>query len=110
MEVKWMSDTELLIEEVQALPKGYVHEVLNFISHLKQKNSPAGFPGKNSLPELPPAYSPEEALRKSAERAAARRANPVLNTFKMYHGCLKDSPNFNRDGMAIQRELRSEWE
>jgi hypothetical protein len=104
-----MSDTELLMKEVRSLPAGYIHEVLNFISCLKQKNSPAGLSGKNPVLSLPPAYSPEEALRISAERAAARRANPALNTFKKYHGCLKGSPNFDRDGMEIQRELRSEW-
>lgn len=60
--------------------------------------------------DLPPAYSTQEALRISAEKAAVRRANPALNTLKKYHGCLKDSPNFGCDGMEIQRELRNEWE
>jgi hypothetical protein len=105
-----MSDTELLMKEVQGLPPGYAHKVLNFISRLKQGDSPAGFSGQTSVPELPPAYSPKEALRISAERAAARRTNPTLNTLKKYHGCLKDSPNFSRDGMKIQREMRIEWE
>jgi hypothetical protein len=105
-----MSDTELLLREVQSLPEDRVHEVLNFINRLKQKNSPVFLSGQNSAFELLPAYSPEEALRKSAERAALRRANPALNTFKKYHGCLKGSLNFDRDGMEIQREMRSEWE
>jgi hypothetical protein len=43
-----MSDTELLMKEVQALPEGYVHEVLDFINHLKQGSGdneyPPGFP------------------------------------------------------------------
>jgi hypothetical protein len=47
-EVKPMSDAELLIKEVQALPEGYVHEVLNFISRLKEGigdgEYPPGFP------------------------------------------------------------------
>jgi hypothetical protein len=62
--------------------------------------------GKGSLPET---YSPEEALKKSAERAAARRKNPSLNTFRKFHGSLKGSLNFDRDGMEIQREMRNEW-
>jgi hypothetical protein len=96
-----MSDTELLIKEIRSLPFEYVREVLQFISRLKQ--------GK-SIDGLPPAYSTEEALRISAEKAAARRANPALNTLRTYQGCLKGSPNFSRDGMEIQRELRNEWE
>jgi hypothetical protein len=107
-----MSDTELLVKEAQSLPPGCLREVLDFISRLKHEHTirgPAGGSGQNSVPELPLAYSLEEALRISAERAAARRANPALNTLKKYHGCLKGSPTFDRDGMEIQRELRSEW-
>jgi hypothetical protein len=77
-EIKPMSDTELLMKEVQTLPEGYAHEVLDFISRLKQGNNPAFLSSQNSISELPPAYSPEEALRKSAGRAAARRTNPAL--------------------------------
>jgi hypothetical protein len=72
-----MSDTELLIKEIQTLPT---------------------------------AYSTGEALRVSAEKAAARSVNPARNTLEKYHGCLKNSPNFDRDGREIQRELRNEWE
>jgi hypothetical protein len=100
-----MSDTELLIKEIEALPVDYAARILDFIEFLK-KTAP---PGKVS-PGFPPAYSPEEALRVSAERSAARLANPALNTIGTYQGCLKGSLNFGRDGMAIQRELRNEWE
>jgi hypothetical protein len=98
-----MSDTELLIKEIEALPTDYAARVLDFIESLKQAP-------RTVAPGLPPAYSPEVALRVSAERSAARRANPALNTLERYKGCLKDSPNFGRDGMVIQRELRNEWE
>jgi hypothetical protein len=98
-----MSDTELLIKEVETLPADYVARILDFIQFLKMTP-------RTGSPCLPPAYSPEEALRVSAERSAARRANPALNTLEKYKGCLKDSPNFGGDGMAIQRELRNEWE
>jgi hypothetical protein len=100
-----MSDTELLIKEIEALPTGYAARVLDFIESLK-KTAPA----RTVAPGLPPAYSPEEALCVSAGRSAARRANPALNTLEKYKGCLKGSPNFGGDGMAIQRELRNEWE
>jgi hypothetical protein len=100
-----MSDTELLIKEIEALPAHYVAKILNFIEFLKNDASP-----QKAFPGFPPAYSPEEALRISAERSAARSANPVLNTIEKYKGCLKGSLNFGRDGMTIQRELRNEWE
>jgi hypothetical protein len=98
-----MSDTELLIEEIKALPADYTARILDFIESLKKTPQTVS-------PGFPPAYSPEEALRVSARRSAARRSNPALNTMGKYKGCLKGSPNFGRDGMAIQRELRSEWE
>jgi hypothetical protein len=100
-----MSDTELLIKEIETLPVDYVARILDFIEFLKKTA-----PSRKVSPALPPAYSPEEALRVSAERSAARRANPALNTMGTYKGCLKGSPNFGRDGMAIQREMRNEWE
>jgi hypothetical protein len=98
-----MSDTELLIKEIETLPVDYVVRILDFIEFLKKTP-------RTVSPGFPPAYSPEEALRVSAERSAAKRANPALNTMGRYKGCLKDSLNFGRDGMAIQRELRNEWE
>jgi hypothetical protein len=99
-----MSETELLIKEIQTLPADYVTEVMNFIDLLKQGGS-----ARKSYSGLP-VYSAEKALRVSAERAAVRRANPALNTMGKYKGCLKGSPNFDREGMDIQRELRNEWE
>jgi hypothetical protein len=100
-----MSDTELLIKEIEALPGDYVARILDFIEFLKKTA-----PSRTVSPGFPPAYSPAEALRVSAERSAARRANPALHTMGKYKGCLKDSLNFGRDGMAIQREMRNEWE
>jgi hypothetical protein len=100
-----MSNTELLIKEIEALPEDYAARILDFIEFLKKTD-----PQRKVSPDFPPAYSPEEALRVSAERSAARRADPALNTMRKYRGCLKGSGNFGRDGMAIQRELRNEWE
>jgi hypothetical protein len=100
-----MSNTELLIKEIEALPEDYTARILDFIEFLKKTD-----PQRKVSPGFPPAYSPEEALRVSAERSAARRADPALNTLRKYQGCLKGSRNFGRDGMAIQRELRNEWE
>jgi hypothetical protein len=105
-----MSDTELLIKEIQSLPLDYVQEVVKFINRLKAGKSPASPLPRTGVFGLPPAYSSEEALRISAEKAAARRSNPALDTFRMYQGCLKGSPHLGRDGMEIQRELRNEWE
>jgi hypothetical protein len=99
-----MLDT--LIKEIEALPEDYTARILDFIEFLKKTASPS----RTVSPRFPPAYPSEEALRVSAERSAARRANPSLNTMEKYKGCLKDSPNFSRDGMAIQREMRNEWE
>jgi hypothetical protein len=98
-----MSDTELLIKEIEALPVDYAARILDFIESLKKT-----VPPRAVSPGFPPAYSPEEALRVSALRSEARRANSGLNTMEKYKGCLKGSANFGRDGMAIQRELRNE--
>jgi hypothetical protein len=99
-----VSDTELLIKEIKALPPNYVARILDFVALLKKDASL----NKASL-VLSPAYSSEDALRISAERSAARRADPSLNTIGKYKGCLKGSLNFDCDGMAIQREMRNEW-
>jgi hypothetical protein len=100
-----MSDTELLIKEIEALPVDYVARVLDFIEFLKKTA-----PSRRVSSGFPLAYSSEEALRVSAERSVARRSNPALNTIEKHRGCLKGSLSFGRDGMAIQRELRNEWE
>ncbi|MDR1149847.1 MAG: DUF2281 domain-containing protein [Spirochaetaceae bacterium] len=100
-----MSNTELLIKEIETLPADYTARILDFIEFLKNTA-----PRRTVSSDFPVAYSPEEALRVSALRSAARRANPALNTMEKYKGCLKDSANFGRDGMEIQRELRNEWE
>jgi hypothetical protein len=100
-----MSDTELLMKEIEVLPADYAASILDFIAFLKN-----AAPRRTVSTGFPAAYSPEEALRVSAARSAARRANPALNTMGKYQGCLKDSANFGRDGMEIQRELRNEWE
>jgi hypothetical protein len=48
----------------------------------------------------------EDAVRE-AERKAA---NPGHTPFFGLGGSLKDSPRFGGSGIAIQRELRAEWE
>jgi hypothetical protein len=98
-----MSDTEVLMQEIKTLPPDYVAEVLKFIDHLKQGESPTP---RHSSPLLPPAYSPREALRVAAEKAADPNRKPV----SYYRGCLKDSKTFAGDPVDFQRKIRAEWD
>ncbi|MCL1817304.1 MAG: DUF2281 domain-containing protein [Spirochaetaceae bacterium] len=97
-----MSNTELLIKEIQNLPAGFVDEVLDYIGRLKRENGSA----KTASQKLPPAYSPEEALKISAQKASD---SARIHTSR-YFGCLKNSKAFSGDPLEIQQELRAEWD
>ena len=97
-----MSNTELLIREIQTLPTDFVDEVLDFVGRLKQENGSAETPPQ----KLPPVYSPEEALKISAQKAS----DPASVHASRYFGCLKNSKAFAGDPLEIQRELRAEWD
>ena len=94
-----MSNTELLMEEIKTLPADHAVEVLQFIEHLKQRNSKGN-------QTLPPAYSPEDALIVSAQKTSAPNHEPISH----YFGRLKSSKAFSGDPVEIQRQMRAEWD
>ena len=94
-----MSDTELLINEIRTLPANFVSEILQFIEHLKQGNTP-----ENKT--FPPAYSPADALQVSAQKNSAPNREPISR----YFGRLKNSKAFAGDPLEIQRQIRAEWD
>jgi len=93
-----MSNTELLMEEIRTLPEDFVNEVLQFIEQLKGENTMGN-------QTLPPAYSPEEALKVSAQKVSASDNKSISR----YFGRLKNSKAFVGDPVEIQRQMRSEW-
>ena len=93
-----MSDAELLIEEIKALPENYAGEVLRFIKHLKMENTKRD-------ETLPPAYSVADALKVSAQKISAPGQKPISH----YFGQLKNSKAFAGDPVEIQRKMRAEW-
>ena len=94
-----MSNTELLMEEIKTLPANFAGEVLQFIEHLKQAK-------ETGNRTLPPAYSPEDALKVSAQKISAPDYKPI----SCYFGRLKNSRAFAGDPLEIQRQMRAEWD
>jgi hypothetical protein len=45
-----MSDTELLLKEIEKLPASYMGEILDFVDYLKHKAPPAQDTGKRPVP------------------------------------------------------------
>lgn len=96
-----MSNTELLIEEVKTLPANLVKDVLQFIENLKQENTTGNIPYSADCP----AFSPEDALKVSAQKISSPNREPISR----YFGCLKNSKAFAGDPLEIQRQMRAEW-
>jgi len=94
-----MSNTELLVERIRTLPPNFVDEVLLFIEHFKPENTSAH-------QHLPPAYSPKDALKVSAQKNSAPDREPISR----YCGRLKGSKAFAGDPLEIQQHMRSEWD
>jgi hypothetical protein len=107
-----MSDTELLIEEVRSLPEAYVHEAIELITALKQKRLREQESLSSELPDLGSylAENSPRTIKESLQIAEAKAADPNRKPFQGLGGSLKNSPHFGRSGVAIQREMRSEWD
>jgi hypothetical protein len=105
-----MSDTELILKEIETLPSDCVDELLDYIGFLKHKHTPGGlrsiFRPTGPSPELPPAYPPAEALKIAAEKAA----DPNRKPFSRHYGRLKNSRAFTGDPVEIQKAMRAEWD
>jgi hypothetical protein len=86
-----MSDTELLIKEIETLPVDYAARVLDFIKSLKETTR-----------TVPPGLPPEEALRVSAKRSAARRGNPASENIFDFASI------FDREDVAIIERIIGE--
>ncbi|MDR1317808.1 MAG: hypothetical protein LBK13_13160 [Spirochaetales bacterium] len=104
-----MSDTELLIKEIQTLPTACVHEALEFIAALKQKRlqdmntASSGLPGLDSYIAENSPHTIAEAL----QIAAARAADPSRKPISRHFGTL---PGAFGNGVAYQRAMRDEWD
>jgi hypothetical protein len=107
-----MSETELLLKEIEKLPAGYMGEILDFVGYLQQKHGSPENPWMNwdFHKPLPDPHTIDEALQMGAARAAAERADPSLGITK-FQGCMKDSPTFfPGDAVEIIRKMRDEWD
>jgi hypothetical protein len=107
-----MSDTELLLKEIEGLPSGQVGEILDFVGYLKSKAAPAEQKSEakpRAAQTFKPMRTKEELMKEAADRAARERETGE-STFSSFRGCLKDSPCFaGRSGEEIQQEMRDEW-
>jgi hypothetical protein len=105
-----MSETELVLKELETLPSACMDDLLAYIGFLKFKHTPPGlrtiFQRTNLSLELPPAYSPEDALKIATEKAADTNRKP----FSRHCGRLKNSVAFAGDPVEIQRAMRAEWD
>jgi hypothetical protein len=104
-----LSDTELLIKEIQTLPTVCVHEALEFIAALKQKRLRDMNPASSELSGLN-SYIAENSPHTVAEAlqiAAARAANPNRKPISRHFGTL---PGAFGNGVAYQRAIRDEWD
>jgi hypothetical protein len=107
-----MSDTELLLKEIEKLPAACMGEVFDFVGYLRQKHGSPENPWMNwdFHKPLPDPRSIEEALQMGAARAAAERADPSLG-IAQFQGCMKDSPTFfPGDVVETIRKMRDEWD
>ncbi|MDR2049296.1 MAG: hypothetical protein LBP69_07555 [Treponema sp.] len=104
-----MSDTELLIKEIQTLPTAYVHEALGLIAALKQKrlqDMNLASSERSALDSSTAENSPrtiEEALQVAEAKAADPNRKPISRHF----GTL---PSAFGDAVAYQRAIRDEWD
>jgi hypothetical protein len=104
-----MSDTELLIKEVESLPADCVKEVLELITALKEKrreDKTASF----SLPDLGEylAKNSPKTIEEALQMAEAKTADPNRKPISRFFGTLPGA--FGGDGAAYQRKMRAEWD
>ena len=108
MEASAMSDTELLIKEIQTLPAAYVHEALGLIAALKQKRRDTNL--AYSEPSGSDSYIAENSPRtigEALEMAAAKAADPNRKPISRHFGTL---PGAFGNGVSYQRAIRDEWD
>jgi hypothetical protein len=103
-----MSDTELLIKEIQTLPTAWVHEVLELIAALKQKRlqDMATSPELSGLDSSVAENSPR-TIEEALQMAAARAVDPNRKPISRHFGTL---PGAFGNGVAYQRAIRDEWD
>jgi hypothetical protein len=128
-----MSNTELLLKEIEKLPAGCMGEVFDFVGYLQQKHgtlqdiASVSDKGLNLHPSpevirrvkeksgrrlsLHVCTSLEEALADGNRRAAAAEADPSLRSLKKWHGIWENSKAWGKDIDAVTeiRKMRDEW-
>jgi hypothetical protein len=104
-----MSDTELLIKEIQTLPTACIHEALELIAALKQKSRQdmkLASPELSGLDSCIAENSPR-TIAEALQLAAARAADPNRKPISRHFGTL---PGAFGNGVAYQRAIRDEWD
>jgi hypothetical protein len=104
-----MSDTELLMKEIQTLPTAYVHEALELIAALKQKRFQGTNPASSELSGLGSyiAENSPRTIEEALQMAAIKAADPNRKPISRHFGTL---PGVFGNGVAYQRALRNEWD
>jgi hypothetical protein len=104
-----MSDTELLMREIQTLPAAYAHEALVFIAALKQKRLQDVALASSELSGLDSyiAENSPRTIEEALQMAAAKAADPDRKPISRHFGTL---PGAFGNGVAYQRAIRDEWD
>jgi hypothetical protein len=125
-----MSNTELLLKEIEGLPPDYMAQIFDFIDQLKHKASPvekaAAAKVQKPVETMPTKEMFDEVARRlgykdhmgylranspatieEAEAEAERKFKTRKSIYEHY-GCLKGEDIYG-DGMEYQRMMRDEW-
>jgi hypothetical protein len=104
-----MSDTELLIKEIQTLPTACVHEALELIAALKQRRLRDVNFASSELSGLDSyiAENSPRTIEEALQMAAAKAADPNRKPISRHFGTL---PGAFGNGVAYQRAIRDEWD
>jgi hypothetical protein len=104
-----MSDTELLIKEIQTLPSACAREALEFIAALKQKRLQNMNPASSELSGLDSyiAENSPRTIEEALQMAAVKAADPNRKPISRHFGTL---PGAFGNGVAYQRAIRDEWD
>jgi hypothetical protein len=106
-EANAMSDTELLIKEIQTLPTTCIHEALGLITALKQKRLQDLASSELSGLDSSIAENSPHTIDEALQMAAAKAADPNRKPISRHFGTL---PGVFGDGVAYQRAIRDEWD
>jgi hypothetical protein len=91
----------------KTVPSGRASVVLVFDAPDVPYGKIATLPGQDIPRQFP---TIEELKAEAARKTTERLADPSRDSLARYAGCLADSRIFEGDTVAIQREMRDEWD